>query len=109
MANFTGALVTLRSVTGTGNGNALETLLYSVDATNAAGTVIADSGDICINEVAAGTDLRVVSANNSAGACSNPSRRGIVKYSRLGGDNCNWQYPVESITGCEGRRCRDRH
>ncbi len=68
VANFTGALTTLRAVTGIGNGNALETSLYAVDAVNAAGAVIAVSGDISLNEVTAGGDLRLVNANNSGSA-----------------------------------------
>lgn len=58
VANVPGAVVTISAVTGIGSGNALETALSQLEATNTT------AGTIEITEVAAGQDIALGSVNN---------------------------------------------
>ncbi len=99
VANFTGALVTLRAVTGIGNGNALETEIYAVDANNSPGVVIPVSGDVVLNEIVTGGDLNVVNANNSAGDVRIQVDGGTLEVVAAGFMPNNADFEVTTVTG----------
>lgn len=89
IANFSGALVTLRSVAGIGHTDALETAMNAVDAENSdalnidSSTRIAATGDIVINEIAAGQSLNLVRAYNAAAGISDGDVRVVTDSGNL--------------------------